>query len=103
MTFETRFRAWNPIDGGRFICQAQQSGSDTIDPPTEEEYSKFGGITINNAIEWGFFTNAGGVFKTPSAVCCNLLSRSGKTNQWNGPSHIYLEINGTWIKMSTRR
>ena len=39
------------------------------------------------------------VFRSPTALCVNVLSRKGKTNCWAGPRHVYVYREGKLVNL----
>jgi hypothetical protein len=39
------------------------------------------------------------VFSSPTSLCVNVLSRTGKTNCWAGPRHVYVYRDGEWMNL----
>jgi hypothetical protein len=63
--------------------------------PTQDDIDLRGGRLLNGI--WMF----NGVFpdaKSPSGACCTVLKRKegSETNQWDGPRHVLLQVQGTW-------
>ncbi len=64
--------------------------------PTPEEIVRFGGnYTVQTKT---FHLNNGQQAKSPSGACNLCLQRrDGVTNDWRGPYHLAMEIDGRWI------
>lgn len=73
-----------------FVCMRN-----TKHTPTEDDIALRGG-RLQDGI-WKFnwaFPDA----KSPSGACCTVLKRKegSETNQWDGPRHVLLEVQGAW-------
>jgi hypothetical protein len=74
-----------------FYCSAKKTLDHT---PTDQELQEAGGLFID-----GRFHLNNGVIKTSSSGACKAcLNREGQTNEWQGPEHVFVLVNGQWIK-----
>ena len=63
--------------------------------PTAEQMAVYGGTyTVQTK---RFHLNNGQEAKSPSGACKLCLQRRRATNDWRGPYHLAMEINGRWI------
>jgi hypothetical protein len=75
-----------------FYCSPQQTLKSN---PTDQDLQLRGGAFLN-----GTFNRTGDKqsYKSASAVCKASLNRNGETNEWQGPSHVFVQIDGKWIQ-----
>ena len=73
-----------------FFCTPSQR-LDT--EPTPEELQLTGGI-----LHGTFALNNGAVAYSPSGACKACLNRDGATNEWQGPKHLFVKYNGSWMR-----
>jgi hypothetical protein len=69
--------------------------------PTQEELA-LSGVCINTPDNCGFLIN-NQLYKSTTAVCKALLVRNGRTNEWAGPSHLFIYRDGTWRSYASLR
>jgi hypothetical protein len=79
-----------------FYCYA--SATKSFVAPNDEELRQFGGIFTPGTSRTPFVLTNGKTAKSPSGACKACLNRDGDTNEWQGPNHVYLLLEGTWIR-----
>jgi len=63
--------------------------------PTAEQIRLYGGrYNLQNKT---FHLNNGQTATSPSGACKLCLQREGVTNEWRGPYHLAMEIDGRWV------
>jgi hypothetical protein len=63
--------------------------------PSLEDRQRYGGIMRNNTFVLNTSTE---ILKSPSAACKKCLLRKRTTNEWQGTKHVFIYINGNWIR-----
>lgn len=75
-----------------FYCSPQVVEGVTSGPSAEDMRLR-GGTYTNNV----FTLNNGDQVGSTSKACKTCMVRDGDTNQWQGPRHLVLFIDGRWI------
>ena len=77
-----------------FYCSKKK----TLDrDPTVEELQETGGVYLDGLF---YLNNDTQPQKSSSGACKKCLNRNGETNEWQGPEHMFVLIDGQWIKFS---
>jgi hypothetical protein len=84
--------------GERFVCLPKQGLPLVLpSPPTAEQLAESSGVCVVNGPQRGFLLSDSSYHANPTSACKALLNRSGRTNEWNGPRHLFVERDGAWI------
>ena len=73
-------------------------------PSDDEINNKYSAVAwVPHGIYQGFVNTQTNILSpNPSKLVQSILpSRNGKTNQWDGPSHVLVKRNGCWISIRT--
>jgi hypothetical protein len=63
--------------------------------PSLEDRQRYGGIMRNNTF---VLNNNTEILTSPTAACKKCLRRKSNTNEWHGTKHVFIYINGNWIR-----
>ena len=75
-----------------FYCTAEVIDGVTSGPSADDMRVR-GGVYMDGT----FILNNGSKVRSTSAACKNCMMREGTTNEWRGPRHLVMFVDGRWV------
>jgi len=75
-----------------FYCTSEVIENVTSGPTAEDTIVR-GGVFTNDT----FILNNGSKVRSASKACQKCMVREGTTNEWRGPRHLVMFVEGRWV------